>query len=130
MGKSRSTKISANKNNTQLAVQEHETESPLIPVNQLKELNTFRPDLIDWVVKETKNEIEWRRKEQHRVNFFIFFERLFGQICGLIIGLLAIGGGVYVAVTSEHPWIGVAITGIVITGLAAAFFGYKNNKKK
>ena len=129
MGKSRSARISKSKDNTQLAVQEHETDSPLVPVNQLKELHTFRPDLVDWTIKNTEEEAKWRRKEISRLNSFMFFGRFLGQICGLLIGLASIGAGAYIAIFGEYPWIGATIAGIGITGLASAFLAYSNRKK-
>ena len=130
MGKSRSATFKKNKNDTQLAVQEHETESPLIPVNQLKELNTFRPDLVDWVVQETEKETTLRRTETHRINSFVFIVKLSGQIFGLIIGLSSIGAGSYIAVAGEYSWIGATIAGTGIAGLATAFIAYYKNQKQ
>ena len=31
-----------------IAVSEHETDSPILPVLQLEQLNQFKPDAVDW----------------------------------------------------------------------------------
>ncbi len=103
-----------------LIVQQHESDSPIIPVQQIEQLHHFRPDRVDWIFEQTQAEAEYRRKETQRVNTFIFVERLIGQTCALLIGLSGIGGGVYAAVHGQ-PEAGGTIAGLAITGLAAVF---------
>jgi uncharacterized membrane protein len=103
-----------------VTVQQHETDSPIIPVAQLQQLQEFKPDAVDWVISQTQIEAEWRRAEGKRVNTLIFTERLIGQIFALLIGLTGIVGGSYVAVHGQ-PWAGGTIASISITGLAAVF---------
>jgi len=95
-----------------LIVQQHESDSPIIPVQQIEQFHHFRPDRVDWIFEQTQAEAEYRRKETQRVNTFIFIERL--------IGLSGIGGGVYAAVHGQ-PEAGGTIAGLAITGLAAVF---------
>ncbi len=90
--------------------QQHDTDSPIIPVSQLEKLRTFKPDAADWVLQQTEVEANHRRSEEHRVNSFIFSERFFGQICALTIGLVGIGGGAFVA-WGGQPWAAVFIQG-------------------
>ena len=89
---------------SEITHQQHETDSPIIPVPQLERLHTFKPDAVDWMLKQTEIEATYRRNEEHRVNSFIFIERLVGQIFALIIGLTGIGGGSCLAVVfiQEH----------------------------
>jgi len=116
----KSTHASVKSRHGDLTVQQHETDSPIIPVQQIEQLHQFRPDRVDWVFEQTQAEAEYRRKETHRVNTFIFIERLIGQTCALLIGLSGIGGGVYTAINGQ-PEAGGTIAGLAITGLAAVF---------
>jgi hypothetical protein len=115
--------------NGDLTVQQHETDSPIIPVPQLEKLQTFRPDLVDWVINQTQTEAEHRRAENKRINLFIFIERLVGQIFAFVIGMAAIGVGAYIALNGQ-PWAGATIAGVAITGLAGIFLiGHKKSSK-
>ena len=43
-----------NQNGNSLQLTQHETDSPVLPVAQLEQLQAFRPDLIDWVRDQTE----------------------------------------------------------------------------
>lgn len=111
----------------ELTVQQHETDSPIIPVAQIERLHHFRPDLVDWIFSQTQVEAEYRRSESKRVNTFVFIERVLGQIFALLIGLGGIIGGVYAA-TNGQPWAGGIIASLAITGLAAVFLTGRRGK--
>src|SRR6266702_2812435 len=117
---SRHTTARAKEGNKELTVQQHETDSPIIPVAQLHELNEFKPEAVDWVIQQTQVEAEHRRAESHRVNTLVFTERVIGQVFALIIGLAGIGCGSYVAVNGQ-PAAGGTIASLAITGLAVVF---------
>ena len=110
-----------------LTVQQHETDSPILPVVQLEKLQQFKPDAVDWVINQTQIEAEHRRKEDKRVNTFIFIERIFGQIFALLIGLSGIGAGGYIALNGQ-PWAGATIASFAITGLAVVFLTGRSKK--
>ena len=107
--------------------QQHETDSPVIPIAQIERLHAIKPDAVDWMLQQTEIEASHRRSEEHRVNSFIFSERLFGQICALVIGLTGIGGGSFVALNGQ-PWAGGLIASLAITGLAVVFI--REHQKK
>lgn len=109
-----------NRLGSSLTVQQHETDSPIIPVAQLERLHQFKPEAVDWVITQTQIEAEHRRKESKRINTLVFIERLLGQIFALLIGLSGIGAGGYVALKGE-PWAGGTIASFAITGLAVVF---------
>ncbi len=111
----------------ELTVQQHETDSPIIPVAQLERLYSFKPEAVDWVITQTQVEAEYRRSEGKRVNTFIFIERLIGQVFALLIGMAGIGGGAYVAIQGE-PWAGGTIASLAITGLAVVFLTGRKKK--
>lgn len=111
-----------------LTVQQQETDSPIIPVAQLERLHQFKPDAVDWVIKQTQIEAEYRRDEGKRVNTLIFTERLIGQIFALLIGLSGIGTGGYIALKGEAG-AGATIASIAITGLAVVFLTGRTPKQ-
>lgn len=113
---------------TELTVQQHETDCPILPVAQLQQLQEFKPEAVDWVIEQTQAEAEYRRSEAHRVNTFVFVERVTGQIFALLIGLGGIAAGSYVAINGQ-PWAGGTIASLAITGLAAVFLTGSKGKK-
>lgn len=116
----RQTTANLRRRNDELTIQEHETDSPILPVAQLERLHSFRPDAVDLVLTQTKIEAEHRRSETKRVNTFIFVERIAGQLFGLLIGLSGMLGGVYTAVNGQ-PAAGISIAGVTVGTLAVAF---------
>ena len=104
----------------ELTVQQHETDSPIIPVGQLERLQKFKPEAVDWVIEQTGIEADYRRKERHRLNKFVFIEKLIGQIFALLVGLAGISGGSFVALNGQ-PWAGGVLASLAITGLAVVF---------
>ena len=100
--------------------QQHDTDSPIIPVPQLERLHSFRPDAVDWMLQQTEIEATHRRNEEHRTNTYVRNERMRGQICALIIGLSGIIGGSLVALNGQ-AWAGGLIASFAITGLAVVF---------
>lgn len=112
--------------NSELTLSEHETDSPIIPVAQLERLHVFKPEAVDWVISQTQIEAEHRRKETSRINGFIFTEHLIGQVFALVIGVVGIIGGSWVAVSGQ-PVAGGIIATAAITGLAVVFL---TGKKK
>lgn len=115
-----------NKNGDQLTVQSQETDSPILPVAQLQQLHDFRPDLVDFVIEQTKKEAEHRRTQDSRVNWFIFVERIFGQLAAILVATLGVGGGIYTGLEGQ-PWLGGTIASVTIGTLAVAFIS-RNTK--
>jgi len=111
----------------ELTVQQHETDSPVIPIAQIEQLHQFRPDLVDWIFTQTQIEAEHRRAEVKRVNKFVFIEHIIGQVFALLIGMAGIIGGVYAAINGQ-AWAGGTIASLAITGLAAVFLTGRRGK--
>lgn len=116
----RSTTARANRRTGDLTVQQHETDCPILPVPQLESLHRFRPDAVDWVIRQTEIEAEHRRRETRRINTYVFVERLAGQVFAFLIGLAGVMGGAYVAVMGQ-PWTGGIIASTALGGLAVVF---------
>ena len=116
----KSTTANVKNRHVNFTVQQHETDSPLLPVAQLERLHEFKPDAVDFVIEQTKIEADYRRTENHRVNTFVFIERVIGQVFALLIGLTGIISGAYVAVNGQ-PTAGATIASLSLTGLAVVF---------
>jgi hypothetical protein len=78
-------------------VTSQDTDSPVLPVAQLKALSEFRPDLVDWVLNRTDEEARHRRERQKRIDVFIFVERVGGLAGGIVIAVLGLGLSAYLA---------------------------------
>jgi uncharacterized membrane protein len=124
--KSRQTSVN-HRDGHHLSIQEHETDSPIIPVAQLEQLNKFKPEAVEWVIKQTQIEAEYRREQNKRINTFVFFERIIGQIFAFLIGIAGVGGGAYVAVNGQ-PTAGGVIATAALTGLAVVFLVGRGKK--
>ncbi|MGL4516953.1 MAG: hypothetical protein ACRCUH_09730 [Shewanella sp.] len=107
-------------NGSEFAVSSHDSDSPILPVTQLAKLHEFRPDLVDFVVEQTKIEAEHRRLRTTRVDKYILVERLLGMGCAVLVcGIGVIGGG-YVGLQGQ-PWLGGTIASAALGTLAVAF---------
>ena len=104
------------------------TDALILPVPQLQALHNFRPDLVDLVVEETKNEAAHRRTQESRINLFIFIERIMGQFAAILLAVLGIAGGIYAGLKGE-AWLGGVIVTVTIGTLAATFVHRNTNKK-
>lgn len=108
------------KDGDQLTVHSQESDAPILPVPQLKELQDFRPDLVDFVIDQTQQEAEHRRKQASRINIFVFIERLLGQLLGIAVASMGIGGGIYAGLHGQ-PWLGGTIASVSVGTLAVAY---------
>lgn len=125
------TRLQAQKNKNGdlgIAMSEHSTDSPIIPIEALERLHAFRPDKVDWIFDQTEKEAEFRRKNDSRVNAYIFIERLVGQIFGLLIGVSGIVGSVYLGINNHEVLAGTIATATIAT-LAVSFIKGRNSKK-
>ena len=103
-----------NPNGNSLQLTQHETDSPVLPVAQLEQLQAFRPDLIDWVRDQT--EAVARRTRQSRVDIFIFVERIAGLVAGTIISCLGMGAAIFLAL-NDQATVACVIGGGTLVGL-------------
>lgn len=129
---SRSQQVRAkNDKGDEVAISTHDTDSPILPVAQLEKLHQFRPDLVDFVIEQTRCEAEFRRSISFRTNKYIFIERILGMFCALFLGVFGIVGGGYVGLHGE-PYLGGGIVTAALTTLAVAFIkkNSQENPKK
>lgn len=111
-------------NQGKFSIQQHEIDSPILPIEQLKQLHEFRPDLVDWVINQTQKEAEHRRSIDVETNSYVFREITLGQILGAIIGIVGTLAGSYVALQGQ-PAAGIAIASVSMGTLAIAFIARK-----
>lgn len=126
MTKHRETTLAAERNGgdvpSRVLLQQRETEAdaPVIPVDAMERLHAFRPDLVDWIVRQTEAETEHRRSLERETCARFHAERRLGQWLGFAIGLLGVAGGGYVA-THGAPGTGSVIASVAIGTLALGF---------
>jgi len=111
-------------NRNEIAIASVNSDSPLLPVEQLEKLHQFRPDLVDFVIEETKTESQKRRIETTRINNFTFIERIIGLIFSLIISLVGVSGSIYLGLQG-HDWLAGTIGTVTIGTLAVAYLKRK-----
>ena len=117
------------KDGNHLTVHSQDTDALILPVPQLEALHNFRPDLVDVVIQETRAEAAHRRRQESKVNTFIFIERMFGQIVALLLAGAGISGGIYAALHGLE-WIGVSIVLATIGTLGVAVINkFKQTKQ-
>lgn len=117
---SRQRRISAKTDNHEFTVQDHETDSPIVPVAQLEQLHQFRPDRVDWIFEQTEQEAKARRFEAHRINTFIFVERLLGTLFAFVLGCVGLFGAIWLAHDGKEI-AASSIGGVTLVSLVSAF---------
>ena len=50
-----------------VAVQQHDTDSPLLPIEHIERLNQINPDHVKWLLDQTQAEAEHRRVQESRI---------------------------------------------------------------
>ena len=62
MAKSRQARLDQKKDGQSITLHEHNTDSPLIPIQVYETMHSIRPDWVDEMWDQTKQEAEHRRK--------------------------------------------------------------------
>lgn len=110
-----------------MLLKNHDTDSPTLPVEEMEKLHSFRPDVIDWILDQTKIEAENRRALKKEMTTRLLSERRMGQVLGFLIGIAGVIGGAYVAVNGSATAGGIIATSAICT-LAVAFLGNSNKE--
>lgn len=69
----------------EMIVQNQEIDTPVLPVEHMERLHQFRPDIVDWILKQTENEAadrDKRRQEQERKERRRYFEGIYFDQAG------------------------------------------------
>lgn len=110
-----------------LQVQHTSTDSPILPAENLRQLQQIDPSLVSWVVSQTEQEATHRRREETRINWFILIERMAGIIAGTIVAIFGLGLAGYL-VLQGHDWAGVGLGGVSL-GTIVSVLVARNHKK-
>lgn len=104
----------------ELHVSHTELDSPVLDINTLERLHQFRPDIVDFVIEQTRAEAESRRKQESRGMWFTFVERMGGIF---LAGAVCVGGifGSIHAANLGHDKLALAIALSCIGTLAVAY---------
>lgn len=122
----KNTQIKAKNANSEISLSHSQVDSPLFDVNALERLQQFRPDIVDFVVEQTKIEAEYRRKQDNKVINFTFTERIGALILGALIGVGSIVGSIYAAIQGFE----VLATSIATVGLGSLAVAFLRRDKK
>jgi uncharacterized membrane protein len=108
-------------------VQHTSTDSPILPAANLAQLYDLDPKLVTFVVEETEKEAAHRRKQESRINTFIFSEKLIGVVVGALLAFFVFGLGGYL-ILRGHDVAGVSICGAGLVSIVALFVNRQNNQ--
>jgi hypothetical protein len=81
---------------------------------------------VDFVRDETKKEAAHRRKQESRINTFIFAEKLTGVLLGAFIAIFVFGLGGFL-IYKGHDVAGVGICGAGLVSIVTLFVNRQNN---
>ncbi len=116
------------KDGKQFSVSHTETDSPILPAANLRELKAIDPSIVSFVIEQTKAEAEFRRAETKKINLFVFLERISGVVAGLTIAITVFVLG-YLLVLAGHDWAGVALCGTALVSIVGLFITKKVTDK-
>lgn len=118
---SKNTQLKAkNTQGEELQVSHSQSDSPILDVHGLERLQQFRPDIVDFVIEQTRQEAESRRKKEEKILWFTFIERVFGILLGFAVCAFGVYGSISAA-NQGHNTLAITIATISIGTLAVAF---------
>ena len=109
--------------------QRTDSDSPMLPVEDIRLLKEICPDAVQLILDETKKEAEFRRIFTEKEQAKYYFQRGLGQVLAFLMGTAGIIGGV-VCVVYNHPAAGTTIASLAIGTLALAFLGRSKQATK
>lgn len=122
----RQTHVDSKRGDDHLAITQHETDAPLIPVAQIERLHSFAPERVAWIFEQTERESEARRERLSRLDRMVFVERMLGQVAAVGICSAALYVA-YLLGMAGHQVASGAIGTTAVVGLATAFL---TNRRK
>lgn len=122
----RQTRVDSKKGDSHLAITEHETDAPLIPIAQIERLHQFAPGRVQWVFDQTEREAEHRRARLERLDTMVFVERMAGQAAAILVCAGALVAA-YMLGQAGREIAAAAIGTTAVVGLATAFL---SNRRK
>lgn len=129
MGNSHTKVQASNKEGQTLDVQHTQTDSPIVPVESIRQLRDMDPRYVDWLLEQTAAEGAHRRKNESRVNFYILLERLSGVTAALLVAIFGLAAGAY-CILQGHDWAGASICGVFLASIVGIFVTKEVNKTR
>lgn len=117
-----------NKEGEHLSVQHTSTDSPILPAENIRQLQNIDPNLVSFVIEQTAKEAEFRRTESKRINTMVFTERISGVVAGAIIAIVVFTFG-FLLILKGHDWAGVALCGAALVSIISIFVTKKISEK-
>lgn len=118
----------SNKDGQKVSLRHTSTDSPILPVEHLRQLHELDPKLVDWVIQQTEIESAHRRRHDIHINWFIFIERMSGVVAGLIAAIFGLGVGAYV-ISLGHDWAGTVICGVFLATIVGVLVTREHKKE-
>lgn len=103
----------------QLELVAKEEDAPLPSADELAKLHSFRPDLVDVAVKESRDEIAHRRKQEIKVSLYVFIERMLGLIFATLLTGASLWVSYLLAMSNHDVAAGVIFSGTLASIVAA-----------
>ncbi|MDH2997163.1 hypothetical protein A1D22_05690 [Pasteurellaceae bacterium LFhippo2] len=116
----KNTQIKARNASSEIHLSHSQVDTPILDVHSLERLQQFRPDIVDFVVEQTKKEAEHRRKQDSRMISYTFIERIGALLLGAFIGVGSISGAIYAAILGFET-LATFIVSVGLGSLAVAF---------
>ena len=110
-----------------VSVQHTSTDMPILPAENIAKLYSIDPQIVTFVMEQTKAEAEARRAESTRINRFVFMERISGVVMGGIVALAAFLIGAYV-ILQGHDVAGVSLCGVSLVGIVSVIVTRQSGK--
>ncbi|NLQ17045.1 hypothetical protein HGG82_05330 [Marinomonas sp. M1K-6] len=90
------------------------------PADEMIKVETIHPGYISHLMDMHKNALENNNKMSNKGMEYVFKERMFGQVCGLVLGVLGVSAGVYLGL-NDHDVLGGVIGGSTVIALVTVF---------
>ncbi|WP_439234959.1 hypothetical protein [Lonepinella koalarum] len=116
----KNTQIKARNAHNEFSLSHSQVDTPLLDVNVIERLQTVRPEIVDFIVEQTKVEAEHRRKSDAKMINFTFIERIGALLLGVLVAAGSIGGAIYSALLGFET-LATAIATVGLGSLAVAF---------
>lgn len=121
----KNTQIKARNANSEIHLSHSQVDTPLLDVNSIERLQKFRPDIVNFVVEQTKLEAEHRRTSDRKMINYTFIERIGALLLGALIGVGSVVGSIYAALLGFETLAGI-IASVGLGSLAVAFLRRDN----
>ena len=105
-----------------VAVQDHETDSPILPIDQIERLRKLNPAYSKAFIDQAEKQADFLRKEKERESRRDSINKLVGRVSALLVGLSGLALGGFIVYTKPGTfYAGTIIATASATGLAIAF---------